>query len=80
MRRWCRWCADWTYEGSHNAQGYFDQYSVEVSERDIAFYVAQNYRRGYRSPEQVRWNISYGLHLGTFIPAHRLEAAKAGAA
>ena len=73
--RWCQHCGLVVSEGTHHANGDFDQYSVMVSECEIDAAIAQTAKQGnysylgvkkksIRSREHTRYCLALGRHVG----------------
>ena len=70
VARFCSRCGCVVTVGYHRANGDFDPQSVPVSDEEIAVCVEGRRRSsghnhvGPRTEERVRFNISFGRHLG----------------
>ena len=65
---WCYSCGA-VGPGWHDGNGDFDQWSVEVTEKEVEMAIANTYNK-YRHTTQnrliSRWNIAFGKHIGTY--------------
>lgn len=66
--RWCWRCRAWGPGKHRESDGRFDQWSVDVSNEQVeyAIKVSSTSPRFPRDRTVVRWNIAFGLHLGTY--------------